>query len=101
MNRLDYLLKERERIDKEIASLSNGEAISDNVKLHVRHYKKNNWDVNERTDWALSIKRINLKTHFTKWEPIVASDNREEVLEHTKIIINDLLDVLEEGKSHD
>ena len=103
MDRLDFLLKEKERIEKEIADIETGEVVSSLAKLHIRQYKEYQSrytyslrNSTEKRDWALSIKRINLNTGFSKWEPIVASKNREEVIEWLKKIVKSLTMLLEE-----
>ncbi len=101
MNRLDYLLKEKERIEREIDSIKTGEVVNDIAKLHTRQYKLGNYFVKEeREDWALSIRRRNLETGFSKWEPIVASKSRDKVIEGLEEIVDSLNSILKEVKTY-
>lgn len=98
MNRLDYLLKEKARIEEEIASIGTGEVANDIAKLHKRQYKKGSYYSRELAeDWALSIRRRNLDKNFAKWEPIIASKDRAKVIERLKEVIESLSSILEEA----
>ena len=104
MNRLDYLLSLRELIDDEINNISTGEVITETAKLHVRQYKVygyRGYSKREKRDWALSIHRVNLDTGFEKWEPIVAGNSRDEVIDKVKSMVDDLNQILEECNDED
>ena len=103
MNRLDYLLKEKERIEKEIACIETGETVNSLAKLHMRQYKNvGRYGIaDEKRDWALSIRRVNLNTGFEKWEPIVASKSRSQVIEYLRSIVKSLTMLLEEVEKND